>query len=145
MSMRIVVDTNVIISGLINPHGPPGKVIAGWESGIIVPCWSLETLAELEVVARRPKLIRAFRNDTERLNAVIRVMQERGELVAIQPTPEPLIPADPKDDKFLSTAVAAGADAIVSGDEHLLAMGHYRGIPIVSPSAILEEIDRWPG
>ena len=47
----------------------------------------------------------------------------------------PVILADPDDDIVLATAVAGGADAIVSGDAHLLGIGEFRGIPIVTPAA----------
>ena len=52
----------------------------------------------------------------------------------------PVILADPDDDIVLATAVAGGADAIVSGDAHLLGIGEFRGMPIVTPAAAVRRL-----
>ncbi len=57
----------------------------------------------------------------------------------------PVLIADPKDTKFLSLAKAAGAHAIVSGDAHLLDLGTYEGIPVLTPAQFLDVLEQERG
>lgn len=137
--MRVVVDTSVLVSGLIRHQGPPGDILRALRDGRFIVVYSHETLMEVvEVLGRdffRSKYHIQF-NDIEVLVSLIRL---RGD--AVVPAQKITDCRDPKDNKFLEAAVAGEADYLVSGDGDLLSLNPYRGIPILSPAEFLETID----
>ncbi len=128
--MRLVIDTNVFVSMIIRPGYLSDAIIEKIDRGAIV-LYSAETLSELIEVLGRRKFARY--TTKEDIAAFVGWLADAGELVAI--TREVKASADPKDNKFLSLAVSGAADAIISGDKkHLLSLGSFDGIPILSPS-----------
>ena len=129
--MRIVVDTNVFVSAVLKANSLPFLVIR-WveEHGGLLK--SSATEQELLSVLDRPNIaaltIPAFREGLARLMA-------RAEPVAIVERIE--VCRDPTDDKFLELAIGGRADLIVSGDNDLLALNPFCGVPIVTPTAFL--------
>jgi hypothetical protein len=91
-------------------------------------------------VVHRPRLRVKYGLSESTLRAVIRLIVLRSELV--QPDVQIVVCCDPKDDKFFEVAVSGQAGVIVSGDEDLLTLDPYAGIPIVSPSRFLAMLDR---
>ncbi len=129
--MRIVLDTNVLISGIFF-GGPPGRVLSAWADGEFELVASVEIVAEYRrVVARLGRRFPAV--DTRSiLDVVIR------ESRLIDPVPVPPSACDDPDDlKFLACAVAGGAHAIVSGDRALLKASGYRGVEVLTPGAFV--------
>lgn len=137
--MRLVLDTDAAISGLLW-RGTPARLIDAARAGEIEIFSSAPLLAELQGMLRREK----FAAQIERRGlAVANVFDGYATLVAVVAPAriEPVIAADPADDKVLATAWAARADFIVSGDKgHLLALGTYRGIAIVSPAEAVRRL-----
>ena len=128
--MRIVLDTNVLVSALISGDGPPGRVLAAVKRG------RLAQLAELRTVVGRERLRPYIR--AEEAEDLIRNLAAIGEVAGDLPTVS--VSPDPDDNVILATAIAGQADLIVSGDKkHMLALGQVDGIPIV-PAA--EAADR---
>jgi len=128
--LRVVIDTNVLVSSVFG--GKPNEVVKLWRDQQLVLCLSDEIVAEyLEVLARfgdvRQELLEFLATLSQSQNAVFVVPGDHIQVVV----------ADPEDDKFLECAVAAGAQAIVSGDRHLLDLGQFRGILIMAPAAFL--------
>lgn len=134
--MRIVLDTNVYISALMNPESPPGMILQLWEEEKVTLCTSESSIAEISRVLDYPKVRRYLRHSNESLGDFLVDLRTRATLLenipAIRRTS-----VDPDDDQFLALAVAANADYLVSGDKHLLNLRHYKEIWIVSPSAML--------
>lgn len=136
--MRIVADTNVVLSGLFY-GGKPGELLDAAARGEIELYTSPELLDELRELLDRPKF-------TERLKLNGMTADELladYEGVVRQVESEPLAPAvsrDPDDDWVLATAVAAQADLIVSGDKDLLTLKQYEGIPIISANQAVQQI-----
>ena len=138
--MRVVLDTNVLISAVMSSGSPPGQIFDAIESGRLTLVTSAEQLAEFEAVIDRPKLQRFFRNG--RREAVLRLLAERTERVGDLPTVT--LSRDPDDDLILATAVAGRVDALVTGDRRdLLALESVEGIPIVSPRRFLDLLDQF--
>lgn len=136
--MRLVLDTNTVISGLVW-YGTPLAVILFARTPPNTLFTSDPLIAELENVLHRAK----FSPRMSRLNVTPGMILERylANVQIVEPANiPPTILADPSDDHVLACAVAAEADVIVSGDAHLLALGEFRGIPIRSASAFLEAI-----
>lgn len=138
--MRAVVDTNILVRSVIKPQGSVGPVLQRLRRRDYVLLLSRATLDELVDVLHRPRLREKYGLSESTLRAVIRLIVLRSELV--QPHQRIAICRDPKDDMFLEVAVAGQADVIVSGDDDLLILNPYAGIPIVSPSHFLAMLDR---
>jgi len=133
--VRAVIDTNVLVSGLLW-HGIPHRLIEQIRAGTLTLIASSALLAELDEVIRRPKfhaILARSRTDPDRTLAELRRLAETGD-----PPPLPAsVSRDPHDDAVLALAVAAQADVIVSGDEDLLTLGAYQDIRILAPAEAL--------
>jgi putative PIN family toxin of toxin-antitoxin system len=100
---------------------------------------SLELLAELEDVLRRPKFARRLELAGVTVAELVTGYAALAQVVRLSAV-EQVIAEDPDDDVVLATAVAAQAEIIASGDRHLLALGQYRGIAILSAAALLARL-----
>ena len=131
-NLRVVPDTNVVVSAALFPQSPPGEVVdyAMRQRAIIA---SAATLAELNDVLLRPRFER-YLQESRRLEFLQHLEQE-AELVAI--THRITACRDPKDDKFLELAVSGNASHLITGDNDLLALHPFRNIPIITPAAFL--------
>ena len=131
--IRVVIDTNVFVSAVLG--GRLGAVIDFWQAQRFTLVVSDEIVREYVEVLRRPKLKLA----AEQIDAIAAFILQNAEFtnpvkgVAI-------VVADPDDDMFLEAAVAGGSTLIVSGDHHLLDLGHYQGIPIVTGRDFIERL-----
>ena len=134
--MRIVLDTNTVISGLLWA-GPPRQIIALVEQEYIVHCTSPDLVEEFGDVISRPKL--AARLQQVQISAEELLERYlRFSAVVIKPDQVPaVIDRDPDDDHVLACALAASAAYIISGDRHLLDLKNYRGIPILNAADFL--------
>ena len=137
--MRAVVDTNVLVRALIKPHGTVGPVLLRLRHGEYTLLYAGSLLEELVDVLNRPRIREKYQLTDLDIQTVVSLILLRGEVVV----PEERITAcrDPKDDKFLEVAVAGKADVIVSGDQDLLVLHPFAGIPIVPPAAFLQMLD----
>ena len=130
--MRLVLDTNVVASGLLW-SGTPAQLIDAAQAAEIELFTSRVLLAELTRILRRTKFAMAISTSGATLDELVLGYAELATLV----TPAPISPTildDPDDDHVLACAVAAGADAIVSGDRHLLDLHTFQSMPIVTPA-----------
>ncbi len=134
--MRIVVDTNLLVSAYISP-GKPRRLLESALSGDFELCTSEVLLAELlGVLQRAPIAARLPRDAT----AVVADIRNVAVIVAPQAVPR-VVPSDPDDDHVLAAALAAGADLIASGDRRdLLPLGSHEGIPIITAREALERL-----
>jgi putative PIN family toxin of toxin-antitoxin system len=108
--MRVVLDTNIVVSALLQPLGPPAQVFLLAVSGSIQLCVSGNVYAEYEDVIRRPRL----RRDESVITAMLHSVREKG--LWVRPTEAVRACADPDDDIFLECAQAARAAYIVTGN-----------------------------
>jgi putative PIN family toxin of toxin-antitoxin system len=127
-SYSVVIDTVVFVRSLLNPHSFSGKLIPAHadEYRLIL---STPIIRETLEVLQRPEITRKIRfvagMDTKRVLDLL----SQAELVELSNIPQ--VSRDPKDDKFLQTAVLDKADYVVSEDRDLLDFGEYQGIKIV--------------
>ena len=136
--MRAVIDTSVLVSGLISPQGTTGSVLKALRDGLFTVVYSSETMMEVVEVLGRDKFKLKYHIQPDDIIALVNLMRLRGEAVYIN---QRVVECrDPKDDKFLEAALGGNADCIVSGDEDLLSMNPFRGIPILSPMEFLAKI-----
>ena len=127
--MRLVLDTNIVVSALLW-RGTPHELIAAARTRPVALFTSSVLLAELADILTRRKLTRPVAASGLTPD---QLMQRYLRLVTvIHPVPiPPTVLTDPDDDHVLACALAARADYIVSGDRHLLALKTFREIPIV--------------
>lgn len=135
--MRAVLDTNVLISGVIATGVPHELLVRGFdhEYQIVV---SVETLTEFrETLLKYPERFQMSKSEVQKEVETVRYFAEfvdpDQEITAVQ--------ADPDDDKFLEAAVAGDVDYLVSGDTHLLEVESFRGIDIVEPRRFYEQLN----
>jgi hypothetical protein len=122
--MRVVVDTNIIVSAYLG--GVLEGIIVAWKSGTFTLVVSKEIAAEYLGVLRRPK----FKIESAEIDDFAALLLDRADFV-IPLESLNVVHDDPSDNKFLEAAVAGNANLIVSGDEHLLEIKSFRNIPII--------------
>lgn len=127
--LRVVLDTNLLVSYLLTQGKTIARIIDYWEKGEIIPIVSPAIIEELVDVVQRPRLRQKMTAEPQLLiNLILSdAIHTRGDITF------PGASRDPKDDKFLACAVEGEADYIVSGDNDLLELGSFRGIPVIRP------------
>ena len=140
--IRVVFDTNVIVSAFIQPKSPPGLLLARViEGGDLELTLSMAILEEVSRAMHYPGVRKRIRATDEELALRLAMLDTLSSPVDIHA--EALgISRDPGDDKILATAMEGCADYIVTGDNDLLILGEYEGIQILTPRALLELLDR---
>jgi len=132
MTIRAVLDTNVVLSGLFW-HGTPHTLLDRVREGTLIFISSPALLAELAEAIARPKFDTILaRSNTSRERSLAEV-RELTEVIEPPPLAEPVC-RDPDDDAVLALGVAANVDLIVSGDKDLLTLKNFQGIE-ASPSS----------
>lgn len=135
--MRILLDTNVLISALLCGDGPPGQVLGAIKQHRHTLVSSVYLTNELRTVCSRAHLRK--RIAPEEVEDLIYNLESVG--VVVSDLPEIDVSPDPKDNPILATAIAGRADLIVSGDKsHMQQLGEVRGIPIVSAREALDRL-----
>jgi uncharacterized protein len=134
--MRILLDTNVVISGLLW-DGAPARLIDCGIAGKAEFCTSARLIAELGRSLGKPHLIERLRKHRQTAEAVMRVYSGVCETFEPAELAQPIAP-DPDDDWVIATALAANADLIVTGDKPFLGVGTVGSIQIVSVAEALE-------
>jgi len=136
--VRLVLDTNTVISALLW-HGTPGKLVDAAHANAVTLCTSAILLTELRGVLLRSK----FSRQLEARQLTVDELVDGYAALNIIVTPAvipPTIINDSADDAVLACALAAKADWIVSGDRHLLELGEFQSIPIVTASVVVQRV-----
>jgi putative PIN family toxin of toxin-antitoxin system len=129
--MRVVLDTNVLVSGLLSPHGPAAQLVLMVAAGAIVVCHDSRILDEYRTVLLRPR----FRFPRGQVEALVTQIESEGEFVAASPVTFDL--PDASDMPFIEVAVAAGADALITGNRRHFPSGVAGVVPVLSPAEAL--------
>jgi uncharacterized protein len=129
-----VIDTNVIVSGLISPNGPPAKIIYAWIYERFLPVLSEPLLSELKRTIQKPSVSRLLTPD------IHHVIDGLSFLALFVPLREHFhVCRDVHDDMLFDTAKAGKATYIVSGDKAVLEV-EFRGLEIITPAFFLEKV-----
>lgn len=133
--MRVVLDTNVLISAFLF-DGHVGKVLKLTDDGIITPCFVAYTFQEFKNVLNYPKFASVLRSGHITIEEITEAMQIKS-IILSDPKTIPSATPDAPNNYVLATAQLAQAEYIVTGDKLLLALKEFAGIPIVTPKTFL--------
>ncbi len=128
--MRVVLDTNVLVSGLLSSVGPPARIVQALLQRRIIPIMSAATFGELEAVVRRPKLQPAFARAGVHLENFLTTVHAQAQFVDPVPTKLPI--RDERDRPFLDVmATPPKPQYLVTGDRDFEFLS-YSGVPVIS-------------
>lgn len=133
---KIVLDTNVLISGVI-ASGYSAAILDAVRKGQFELVTSAHLLEEFSDVISRRHIARKYPKAAQEADALLDFLRAFASLVPGIPEPEN-ISADRDDDYVLACALEGGADCIISGDPHLLDLKTYKNIPILTPRKFAE-------
>ena len=127
--MRIVLDTNILVSALITKGTPPDQIYQAWLRNEVELVTSTAQIEEVADVLGRPRMRRYV--DADEAAQMVAAIHQR--VTVLRDVPVARRSPDPKDDAILAAVVAGEAERVVSGDrKDMLALGHVEGIPIRS-------------
>ena len=129
-----VFDTNTLLSALLNEESTPGLALKkAREMGTLLV--SAQTAYEYFNIFSRDKFEKYVSLEI-RLSFIENIISNA---LAVEPKEEVTVCRDAKDNKFLELAIAAGASCIITGDQDLLVLHPFNGIPIISPAEFLQQ------
>ena len=131
--MRIILDTNVFISGIFF-SGPPSQILKAWQNKNFQIVLSEQILYEYQRVADEL----SYKYSKVDIEPIIELVTIHGQLIDTKGI-DISICEDPDDDKFIECAIAGKCGIIVSGDRHLLKLVGYKGINILKPREFVEQ------
>jgi putative PIN family toxin of toxin-antitoxin system len=133
--VRIVLDTNVLVSGVLNPHGLPGRIVEAMLARMFVVLYDDRIMSEYRAVLLRP----VFRFETAEIEAMLDHIERSGENIVGMPTA--LILPDATDLPFLEVAIAGHADALVTGNlKHFKPKRGLHGVTVLSPAELVRQL-----
>ena len=132
--IRVVVDTNILISSLLSPEGNEAEIILAIQNRFIVPCLMETIVEEYTQVLARPK----FKFKPERISSMLAVLHDQGQM--FEPTETPYLSPDPTDTKFLQCAFASSADFLVTGNKRHFPTSPYGSTRVVKARELLTQI-----
>ena len=138
--MRAVIDTNVLISGLLW-RGIPHRLLAHLIDDTLLLVTSPALLAELEEVIERPKFAKILDAAGVKPPAILIDIKAIAEVLPDPPPLNPPVSRDPDDDTVLALAALARVELIISGDDDLLTLVAYASIPILTPAQALAKLE----
>jgi uncharacterized protein len=130
--MKIVLDTNVLVSGLLTPFGPSGEILRMVFSGRLILCLDARILAEYKDVLLRPK----FKFNKEHIAVLLDFIKQYGHFTSSSPLKKRL--PDINDEPFLEVAIAGNAISLITGNSVHYPPSPFKGIHIFSPSDFVE-------
>jgi putative PIN family toxin of toxin-antitoxin system len=130
--VRVVLDTNVLVSGLLTPFGTSGEIVRMLTSNEITLCMDARILLEYENVLRRPR----FNIDESQIDVVIEFIQHHAQFHSTVPLNKPLPDAD--DNSFLEVAISSDAECLVTGNRKHFPARCRAGVQVLSPGEFLD-------
>ena len=140
--LRAVLDTNIFISSLLNKKGAPARLLDLWKDGRYLLLSSPAIISEIKAVLELPRIKAKYSLDDFDIRKLLNLLEKDALLVPGLADVGNAIPDDPDDHIFLSCALEAGADVIVSGDRHLLDLKKFRGITVLPVKEFIELIEK---
>jgi uncharacterized protein len=130
--MKIVLDTNVLVSGLLTPFGSSGEIVRMVFSNKLTLFLDARILSEYRNVLHRPK----FKFNTEDVAVLLEFIKYYGQFVSGKPLSNPLPDCD--DEPFLEVAIAGNVSALITGNAAHFPVSLREAVPLFSPTEFIE-------
>lgn len=140
--LRVVVDTNLFVSSLLNRQGAPARVIDAWRNRNYLLVVSEAIITEIGRVIRSPGIQSKYSILDQDIEALLVLLNQEALVVAGHADVTGAVPDDPQDEIFLACALDGKADLIISGDKHLLNLQDYQNIPILTAGQFLDKLNQ---
>lgn len=138
-NLRVVVDTNVLISGLFGiKDSPSAYILQAIRTQKVILVTSSPILEEVSNIINRERIVKVIKMTKLERIKFIDMLIERSDITLGKQSFQ-IISRDEKDDKFLSCAVEGKVDCIITGDKDLLYLGEYEGIKIITPRKFIAD------
>lgn len=134
--LKVVIDTNILVSAILNPKGTPAKIVKAWFKNRFIVVISQFSLQEIERVLHYEHIQKIKHISEDEIHKLVTEIIKTSELIQVSSTIE-IIKTDIADNQVLATAVDGQTTYIISGDHHLLDLGEFRGIKILKPADFL--------
>lgn len=134
--MRIVMDTNILVSGMLTPFGICGEIVRMLTSSNLTLCVDSRILFKYEDVLRRPR----FKIENGMIDVLMEYIESTSETHNMTPLPKAL--PDPDDNQFLEVAVSANVDYLVTGNLKHFPSGSRCDVAVVSPREFLDALKK---
>ena len=135
--MKVVLDTNVLVSGLLTPFGSSGEIVRMVSAGLLILQYDSRILLEYHEVLNRPK----FQFDKPPVDILLAYIKQNGEVVSAVPLNKHL--PDPDDEPFLEVAIEGKAACVITGNKKHFARKSRQGMKILSPSEFIDFYRRY--
>ena len=135
--MKIVLDANLFASALIKPDSNPGKILHMVKQNQVELVLSSPIIVKIKRILLYPKIAKYHCKTAHEIDTYFEDILLFAVMVEGENVPD-VIKADPADNKYLACAHEGEADYIVSGDHHLLDLGVYEGIPVLTARQLLD-------
>lgn len=136
--MRVVADTNVLVSAVVSKSGSAAEFLKHWKEQRFTLVTSPFILKEVEAVLNREKIWKTYGLFPEDRSVTVDVLR-RQSVVVYPVSVDAVVSEDPSDDHILAAATEGNASIVVSGDRHLLHVKAHRGIRMVSLARFLKK------
>ena len=136
--MRVVLDTNVLVSATLIAGGQEARILRAWRAGVFDLVVSPAILEEIGRVLTEARLRRRRWMTDDEVAALLEGLAQ--ESVVVSGRVPVQVSRDPADDKFLAAAVEGRADYVVTGDRDLLDLGTYRGVQMIRPESFARQL-----
>ncbi len=130
--MKVVLDTNVLVSGLLSPFGNSAEILRIVVSGKIILCFDSRILIEYTEVLQRPK----FQFDMSKISDLLKYIEQQGVMTAPIPLSQSL--SDPFDNAFLEVAIAENVICLITGNIKHFPVKLCKGVQIFTPVQFIE-------
>ena len=140
--LRVVIDTNVFVSGLLSRTGASVQVLDAWRRRKFLLITSVDIIYEVRAVLTESILPQKYKLSDKDVGDLIALLERDALIVPGQADVHGALMEDPEDEMFLASALDGQADFIVSGDHHLLDLVEYHRIPILTIQQFLDELVR---
>jgi len=138
--LRVVLDTNEFVSSVLVRHGLPAQVLDAWRQRQFILIVSPAIIAEIRFTLNYPRIRRKYPITDADVQSLVALLTHDAVVVPGTVTVSGVIPDDPDDERVLACAVEGQTELIVSGDRHLLELGQYQGIPVITAREFLKRL-----
>ncbi|MBU0694378.1 MAG: putative toxin-antitoxin system toxin component, PIN family [Candidatus Omnitrophica bacterium] len=138
--LKVVIDINLFVSGVISKRGNPAKLLQLWRDRAFLVVISEQMVEEFGRVLRYSRIRNKYNLQDEEIEQTVGAIKKIS-VVVPDVIKLDVVKNDPDDNKVLACALAVKADYIISGDRHLLNLGVFKDIPAVTVKDFIDNIE----